>query len=165
MCHASPRQVSISKTEWIRLAREVIVSTLFAKSGLQLKLTLSRRRDKVISATFSPVGGASILERWFPLSTIKYLSGARAGHPEKKNLVYDATKIMVVFTLALEAHVSKHKKRVTFRVTRSTKMPCRHPRNSKRKLYLGMEYRLSWLRKRFKHNAMVEVAHAGRITI
>lgn len=40
-------QVSISRSEWVRLAREVIVNTLFAKSGLQLKLTLSRQRDRV----------------------------------------------------------------------------------------------------------------------
>ena len=40
-------QVSISQAEWVRLAREVIVNTLFEKSGLQLKLTLSRQGDKV----------------------------------------------------------------------------------------------------------------------
>lgn len=40
-------QVSISQAEWVRLAREVIVNTLFEKSGLQLKLTLSRQEDKV----------------------------------------------------------------------------------------------------------------------
>ena len=78
MYRATFRQVSISKSEWIRLAREVIVSTLFAKSGLQLKLTLSRRRDKVKSAAFSPVGGG--LPFWrdglFPLSTIENLSGS-----------------------------------------------------------------------------------------
>lgn len=39
--------MSISQTEWVRLAREVIVSTLFEKSGLQLKLTLSGQGDKV----------------------------------------------------------------------------------------------------------------------
>ncbi|CAM9467714.1 unnamed protein product, partial [Laminaria digitata] len=47
--------VSISQSEWIRLAREVIVSTLFAKSGLQLKLTLSRRRDKVLCRIRAPI--------------------------------------------------------------------------------------------------------------
>lgn len=40
-------QVSISQTEWVRLARELIVNTLFEKSGLQLKLTLSKEEDKV----------------------------------------------------------------------------------------------------------------------
>ena len=40
-------QVSISHVEWVRLAREVIVNKLFEKSGLQLKLTLSRQGDKV----------------------------------------------------------------------------------------------------------------------
>lgn len=40
-------KVSISQAEWVRLAREVIVNTLFEKSGLQLKLTLSKQGDKV----------------------------------------------------------------------------------------------------------------------
>lgn len=44
---SSTFQLSISQSEWVRLAREVIVNTLFEKSGLQLKLTLSKHGDKV----------------------------------------------------------------------------------------------------------------------
>ncbi len=40
-------QLAITHSEWVRLAREVIINTLFEKSGLQLKLTLSRQGDQV----------------------------------------------------------------------------------------------------------------------
>ncbi|CAM9287375.1 unnamed protein product [Ectocarpus sp. 12 AP-2014] len=48
-------EVSISQSEWVRLAREVIVNTLFEKSGLQLKLTLSSHRDKVLCRIRAPI--------------------------------------------------------------------------------------------------------------
>eukprot|EP00903_Cladosiphon_okamuranus_P010788 g10194.t1 len=48
-------EVSISQTEWVRLAREVIVNTLFEKSGLQLKLTLSSQEDKVLCRIRAPI--------------------------------------------------------------------------------------------------------------
>ncbi|CAM9663994.1 unnamed protein product, partial [Ectocarpus fasciculatus] len=48
-------EVSISQPEWVRLAREVIVNTLFEKSGLQLKLTLSRHGDKVLCRIRAPI--------------------------------------------------------------------------------------------------------------
>ncbi|CAM9423223.1 unnamed protein product [Scytosiphon promiscuus] len=48
-------EVSISHSEWVRLAREVIVNTLFERSGLQLKLTLSKNGDRVLCRIRAPI--------------------------------------------------------------------------------------------------------------
>ncbi|CAM9963202.1 unnamed protein product [Choristocarpus tenellus] len=48
-------ELSVSHVEWLRLAREVIINTLFTQSGLQLKLTMSRGGDKVLCRVRAPI--------------------------------------------------------------------------------------------------------------